>query len=98
MSILINKDTRVINANPSALNVMQTSMVEILNRTVLDIFPPNRSAELIAVLKQTGRDPDGTPSAFFVGFGSRMLRVVVTPLRIQNVPSGWALALEGARG
>jgi CheY-like chemotaxis protein len=96
--IIIDKDTRVINANPSALNVMQTSMVEILNRSALDIFPPNRSAELISVLKQTGRDPDGITAAFFVGFGSRMLRVVVTPLRFQNAPSGWVLALEGARG
>jgi CheY-like chemotaxis protein len=96
--IIVDKDTRVINANPSALNVLQASMVEILNRPVLDIFPPNRSAELISVLKQTGRDPGGPPGAFFVGFAGRMLRVVVTPLRFQNAPSGWVLALEGARG
>ncbi len=96
--VIIDKDTRVINANPAALNVMQTSMVELLNRPVLDIFPPNRSSELISALKQTGRGPDGISSGFFAGFGSRMLRVVVTPLRFQNVPSGWALALEGACG
>jgi CheY-like chemotaxis protein len=96
--IIIDKDTRVINANLSALDVMQKAMVEILNRPVLDLFPPNRSAELISALKQTGRDPDASPSAFFVGFGSRMLRTVVTPLRFHNAPSGWVLALEGARG
>jgi CheY-like chemotaxis protein len=96
--VVIDKDTRIINANLSALNVIGTALVDILNRPVLDIFPPNRSGELIAALKSAGRDPDGSPGAFFVGFGGRMLRVVVTALRFQNVPAGWVLALEGARG
>jgi PAS domain S-box-containing protein len=96
--VVVDKDTRIINANPSALKVMGTAMVDVLNRPVLDIFPPNRSGDLISALKSVSRDPDGSPSAFFVGFLGRMLRVVVTPVRVQNVLSGWVLALEGARG
>ena len=96
--IILDKDTRIINANASALSVIDTSLVEILNQPALDIFPPNRSAELISALKSTARHPDGSPSAFFVGFGGRMLRTVVSPLRLNNAPSGWVLALEGARG
>jgi PAS domain S-box-containing protein len=96
--IIIDTDTRIIDANDAALNVMQTSIVEILNRPIMEVFPPNRSGELIAVLKSTGRDPETHSSAFFVGFNGRMLRTVVTPLRLQNAHSGWVLALEGAHG
>jgi len=96
--IIIDKDTRIINANASALSVMDTSLVQILNLPVLDAFPPNRSGELISALKSTARHPDGSPSSFFIGFGGRMLRAVVSALRLHNAPSGWVLALEGARG
>jgi len=96
--LVIDTDTRIINANDAALNVMQTSVVDILNRPILDVFPLNRSAELIAALKSTARDPNGHPSAFFVGFHSRMLRAVVSALRLQNTISGWVVALEGAHG
>jgi DNA-binding response OmpR family regulator len=96
--IIIDKDTRIINANASALSVMDTSMVEILNQPVLDAFPPNRSGELISALKSTARNADAGSSAFFVGFGGRMLRAVVSPLRLNDAPSGWVLALEGVRG
>jgi hypothetical protein len=77
---------------------METSLVQILNQPVLDAFPPNRSGELISALKSTARNPDGNSSAFFVGFGGRMLRAVISALRFHNAPSGWVLALEGARG
>jgi CheY-like chemotaxis protein len=96
--IVIDTDTRVISANDAALGAMQTSILEVLNHPILDIFPANRSAELIAVLKSTGRDPKGQPGTFFVGFGGRMLRTVVTPLRLQIAHSGWVVALEGAQG
>jgi CheY-like chemotaxis protein len=96
--IIIDKDTRIINANASALAVLDASMVEILNKPILDAFPPNRCGELISALKSTARDPHGNPSAFFAGFGGRVLRTVVSPLRLNNAPSGWVLALEGARG
>jgi DNA-binding response OmpR family regulator len=95
--IIIDKDTRIINANASALGVLDASLVEVLNQPVLDIFPPNRSGELISALKSTARHPDGALSAFFVGLGGRMLRAVVSSLRVNNTPSGWVIALEGAR-
>jgi CheY-like chemotaxis protein len=95
--IIIDKDTRVINANATALRVMDAALVEVLNQPVLDVFPPNRSGELISALKSTARHPDGAPSAFFVNLGGRMLRAVVSPLRVNNASSGWVVALEGAR-
>jgi len=94
--IVLDKDTRIINANPTALKVLDTAMVDILNRPIMDILPPNRSGELVTALKESGREDSGGPRSFFVGLGGRMLRAVVSPLRVHNTASGWIVALEGA--
>jgi CheY-like chemotaxis protein len=96
--IVVDTDTRIINANEAALKVMQASIVDILNHPIMEVFPPNRSSELIAILKSSSRDPVGHPGAFGVGFNGRMFRAVVTPMRVQNSPAGWVIALEGAQG
>jgi len=94
--IVLDKDTRIINANPTALKVLDTAMVDILNRPIMDILPPNRSGELVNALKESGREDSGGPRSFFVGLGGRMLRAVISPLRVHNTASGWIVALEGA--
>ena len=94
--IVIDKDTRIINANPAALKVLERSMVDILNRPIMDILPPNRSGELVTALKESSREEEGGPRSFFVGMHGRMLRAVVSPLRFHNAASGWIVALEGA--
>jgi hypothetical protein len=71
-------------------------LFEILNCPILKLFPPNRSSELLAALKRTSREPDITHSAFMVNWNARMLRVVVSPLRLKRLPAGWVVALEGA--
>lgn len=93
--IVLDKDTRIINANPTALKVLDKALVDILNRPIMDTLPPNRSGEIVTALKESGREGGG-PRAFFVGMGGRMLRAVVSPLRIHDAPSGWIVALEGA--
>ncbi len=93
--IVLDKDTRIINANPTALKVLDKALVDILNRPIMDTLPPNRSGEIVTALKESGREGGG-PRAFFVGMGGRMLRTVVSPLRIHDAPSGWIVALEGA--
>lgn len=94
--LIIDKDTRIINANSAALSIIDQPLVDLLNRPILDAFPPNRSAELITALKASACDSHPNHSAFFVGLKGRMLRAVVSPLRLNDVLSGWVVALEGA--
>jgi CheY-like chemotaxis protein len=94
--LIIDKDTRIINANATALSIIDQSIVDLLNRPILDAFPPNRSAELITALKASAGDSHTRHSAFFVGLKGRMLRTVVSPLRLNDVHAGWVIALEGA--
>lgn len=95
---ILDKDTRIINANTAALAILDRSLVDLLNRTIVDAFPPNRSQELTAALKAAAhRCPPGH-CAFFAGFNGRMLRAVVSPLLLDGIFAGWVVALEGASG
>jgi len=94
--IVLDKDTRVINANPTALKVLDKTMVDILNRSIMEVFPSNRSGELVTALKESGQEANGGPRSFFVGMTGRMLRAVISPLRYHNAAAGWIVALEGA--
>ena len=94
-AVVIDKDTRIMNANAAALETLGKSLSEILNCPILNLFPPNRSAELLAALKHTSREPDANHSAFMVSWNGRMLRAVVSPLRLKGLAAGWVVALEG---
>jgi PAS domain S-box-containing protein len=96
--VLIDKDTRIINANTAALAILDVTLQDLLNCPVTQAFPHNRSSELISALKATGRDPDSAHRFFFAGFPTRMVRVVVSTIRHGSVSVGWVLALEGANG
>jgi DNA-binding response OmpR family regulator len=93
--VVIDTDTRIMNANTAALEILEKSLSEILNCPILNLFPPNRSSELLAALKHTSREPDLTHSAFMVSWNGRMLRAVVSPLRLKRLAAGWVVALEG---
>jgi len=94
--IIIDTDTRIMNANTAALETLEKSLLDILNCPILKLSPPHRSSELLSALKRTSREPDLTHSAFMVDWNGRMLRAVVSPLRLKRSPAGWLLALEGA--
>jgi CheY-like chemotaxis protein len=94
--IIIDTDTRIMNANTAALETLEKSLFDILNCPILKLFPPHRSSELLSALKCTSREPGVTHSAFMVDWNGRMLRAVVSPLRLKHSPAGWLLALEGA--
>jgi CheY-like chemotaxis protein len=95
--VIIDTDTRIMNANTAALDTMEKSLFEVLNCPILKLFPPNRSSEMLAALKRTSREPDLTHNAFMVTWNGRMLRAVVSPLRLKCSPAGWVVALEGAK-
>jgi PAS domain S-box-containing protein len=96
--IIIDKDTRIINANAAALSLVDQALVDLLNRPIWEVFPPNRSGELISALKATAHDGPSPHSAFFARLKGRMVRAVVSSLRVGKVCAGWVVALEGASG
>jgi PAS domain S-box-containing protein len=93
--IIIDTDTRIMNANSAALDALGKSLFEVLNCPILKLLPPSRSSEMLAALKRTSREPDVTHSAFMVNWNGRMLRAVVSALRLTRSPAGWVVVLEG---
>lgn len=94
--LVLDRDTRLLNANPAALGLLGRPLVEVLNRPVIEFFPSAQAAELIGILKATARDPGGRPRFLFSGMGGLTVRAVVSPLRTPREPSGWVIVLEGA--
>jgi CheY-like chemotaxis protein len=96
--LILDKDTRILNANAAALSIFDRPLADLLNLPVMDAFPPNRSGDLSSALKATARRCQSPPSAFFAGLKGRMVRAVLSPLCLNDQPAGWVLALEGALG
>ncbi len=94
--LVLDRDTRLLNANPAALELLGRALVAILNRPVIELFPPARAAELIGLLKETAREPRARPRALFAELGGRSVRAVIARLSAPRAPSGWVIALEGA--
>ncbi len=96
--LVLDRDTRLLNANPAALELLGLPLVEALNRPVIEFFPPAQAAELIGLLKATARDPGRGARGLFAVLGGRTVRALVSPLRTSRESSGWVIALEGAAG
>jgi PAS domain-containing protein len=96
--VIVDRDTRIIHANPAALGALGKSLLEVLNTPILSLFPPGRSAELIDALKATGRAAGSAHRAFMASVNGRVLRVVVSPMKPSRSGPGWLVALEGVVG
>jgi PAS domain-containing protein len=93
--VIVDKDTRIIHANPAALSALGKTLLEALNSPILALFPSGRAPELIDALKATGNKERVTHRAFLVSVNGRMLRVIVSAMKPVRSGTGWLVALEG---
>ena len=92
--IIVDQDTRVINANSLALDIIQRSAVEVLNCKVADLFPNQQRSDLKEALKRGSPKPGDPKSSFFTSFNRHSTRTIVTPILYEDQPSGWIVALD----
>jgi len=91
--LVVDDDTRIIKANPLALEIIGKGLIDILNRPVADLFVGEERAELINGLKQVSRQDDSQNISFFVKFHSRLIRVTLSTITVQNNVAGWVVVL-----
>jgi len=91
--VVVDDDTRVINANPTALDIIGKSSVDVLNRPVADLFAAEGRAELIDGLKQVKRQDDIKKVSFYVTFNSGLVGTTVSTIKMQDHISGWIVVL-----
>ncbi|UCD81090.1 MAG: response regulator [Desulfobacterales bacterium] len=91
--IVVDDDTRIINANPTALEIIGKSSVDVLNRPVADLLSAEERAELIRGLKLVKRQGDTKKVSFFVNFRCRLIGTTVSTITMQDNVVGWIVVL-----
>ena len=92
--IILDKDSRVLNANSLALDIVQKSAVDVLNCPIADLFPAAQRAELKDALKRVFQEPETKKVCFTSIFNHHPTNTVVSSIIYENSKAGWILALE----
>jgi len=93
--MVLDRDTRIIIANPSALEITSKSSEEILNRQFVSLFLREETQKVIEALKKVLLK-QGSGNAFFSAFiNSRRIRIIVSLLKIDGEIAGWIITMEG---
>jgi PAS domain S-box-containing protein len=92
--IIVDRDTRVLNANSQALDIIRKSAVDVLNCQVADLFPGPGRSELNDALKRVIMEPEVKKVSFYTNFNHHSTRAIVSPIVCEDGESGWIVALE----
>jgi PAS domain S-box-containing protein len=91
--MVVDNDTRIINANPAALDIIGKSWVDVLNRPVADLFAAEARAELIDGLKLVRRQNDIKKVSFYTNLHSFLIDTTISTIKLQETVVGWAVVL-----
>jgi len=92
--IVVDIDTRILNANSMAFEILDKSATQIVNRPVVDIFPKPVRAKLGDALKQVIQLPAKSKISFFTDFSERRVSTTVSAICISSSKAGWVLVIE----
>jgi len=94
--IIVDSDTRIINANRAALEIIGKHSVETLNCPVADLFVNGERAELVEGLKQVQRQVDNKKYSFYANFNSQVIAVLISSIEFNSTTVGWVVVLQHA--
>ncbi len=94
--LTVDDDTRILNANSAALEIIGKNSVDVLNCPVAELFASESRAELIEGLKLVKRQTELKKVSFYSTFHSRVIGTIVSTIELQNDVLGWIVVLEPA--
>ena len=94
--IIVDSDTRIINANRTALEIIGKHSVDTLNCPVADLFINGERAELVEGLKLVQRQPDQKKYSFLANFNSQVIATLISPIELNSNTVGWVVVLQPA--
>ena len=94
--ITVDSDTRIINANRTALEIIGKNSVETLNCPVADLFLNGERAELVEGLKLVERQADIKKYSFYANFNSQVITVLISSIKLRTNTAGWVVVLQHA--
>ncbi len=92
--LVLDKDARILNANPAALDLLSRPIEEVMNRQVVALFPNEDRPTIIGALKKVVQFQELGKAAISVVPHESEIRVVVTLLKIDGKIAGWVMAME----
>ena len=92
--VVIDKDARIFSANSLALEIVNRSLEEILNRPITNLFPSRDKARLVKILKEIINNRTLKKLVFEATLNAQEIRVIVSVLRVQGKAAGWIMAME----
>jgi len=91
--IVVDRDTRIIITNSLALDIINRSYEEVLNREIISVFPSEERAKVIGSLKRVLLKTERRKTSLFVIINSQKIRLTVSLLRLSGDIVGWVVAL-----
>ncbi len=95
--IIVDEDTRILNANQAALEIVGIHSVDALNRPITELFSTVERAELINGLKRIKRQPDVKKYTFFASCRSRNVGITISSINLNDAAVGWVVVLAPDR-
>lgn len=91
--IVVDKDARIMGANPLALNLINKPIEETLNRPVTALFPKEEKAKIIDTLKKIISDRTLSKIDFSMTINFQKVRIIVSVFQVGGKISGWIMAM-----
>ena len=95
--IIVDKDTRVLNANSLALAIIRKSAVDVLNCPIAELFPGADRSELKDALKHVIRSSELKKVSFFATFNHHPTQTIVSPIVYEGHEAGWIVTLQDSQ-
>jgi CheY-like chemotaxis protein len=92
--LVVDRDARVINATSHALDIMNASSGDILNKHITSLFPRQERVYLIDALRAVAQNLGLRKACLNVVVGSKASRLTVSLLRLGEDVAGWIIAME----
>jgi len=92
--IILDSDISILEVNPLATRILNKSYPELLNRSIISMFPDDEKQKLINALKEVVRNKALDKMVFIATIDSNKIRVIVSQLIVEDNTVGWILALE----
>jgi PAS domain S-box-containing protein len=94
--VVVDADTRIIHANPEALEVIGKNSIEVINVLVSQLFVDDARAEVADGLNLVQQQKDLKNVALNTTLCSRAVTVAISPIHLKDGFVGWVLVLKPA--
>jgi PAS domain S-box-containing protein len=92
--IIVDKDRRIINANPAAVKIVDRSLADVINCPVSDLFDNSSQAKLMDGLELLMQQNNIEKTSFLTNFDSQEMNSIISSIRLADSAVGWVIVVE----